>query len=163
MTTRSPAQQQQLEQLYRDHHSWLSGFLQRRLGCSHSAADLLQDTYLRLLTRGRLPEHAHSRGYLTRIAKGLVIDLYRRRRVEQAYLDDYKANAETNLLAIYNLPLSWGSVTTYDAYVSFQPRDDITLELVGSNLTDEYYIDPTTRSAVAAPGRALKLSLTAQF
>ena len=36
-------------------------------------------------------------------------------------------------------------------------------KLVGSNLTDEYYIDPTTRSAVAAPGRALKLSLTAQF
>lgn len=55
------------------------------------------------------------------------------------------------------------SVTTYDAYVSFRPRDDITLELVGINLTDEYYIDPTTRSAVAAPGRALKLSLTAQF
>lgn len=82
---------------------------------------------------------------------------------ENSDLDDYKANAETNLLAIYNLPLSWGSVTTYDAYVSFQPRDDITLELVGSNLTDEYYIDPTTRSAVAAPGRALKLSLTAQF
>ena len=52
---------------------------------------------------------------------------------------------------------------TYDAYVSFQPRDDITVELVGSNLTDEYYIDPTSRSAVAAPGRALKLSLTAQF
>ena len=82
---------------------------------------------------------------------------------ENSDLDDYKANAETNLLAIYNLPLSWGSVTTYDAYVSFRPRDDITLELVGSNLTDEYYIDPTTRSAVAAPGRALKLSLTAQF
>ncbi|MGB7388408.1 MAG: TonB-dependent receptor, partial [Pseudomonas neustonica] len=78
-------------------------------------------------------------------------------------LDDYKANAESNRLAIYNLPLSWGSVTTYDAYVSFQPRDDITVELVGSNLTDEYYIDPTSRSAVAAPGRALKLSLTAQF
>ena len=82
---------------------------------------------------------------------------------ENSDLDDYKANAETNKLAIYNLPLSWGSVTTYDAYVSFRPRDDITLELVGSNLTDEYYIDPTTRSAVAAPGRALKLSLTAQF
>lgn len=82
---------------------------------------------------------------------------------ENKDLDDYKANAETNLLAIYNLPMSWGSVTTYDAYVSFQPRDDITLELVGSNLTDEYYIDPTSRSAVAAPGRALKLSLTAQF
>ena len=82
---------------------------------------------------------------------------------ENSDLDDYKANAETNKLVIYNLPLSWGSVTTYDAYVSFRPRDDITLELVGSNLTDEYYIDPTTRSAVAAPGRALKLSLTAQF
>jgi len=88
MTARDPTLQHHMDQLYREHHSWLSGFLQRRLGCSHSAADLVQDTYLRLLTNGKLPPAEHSRGYLTRIAKGLMIDLYRRRRIESAYLEE---------------------------------------------------------------------------
>ncbi|GGE53014.1 RNA polymerase sigma factor [Halopseudomonas oceani] len=94
MNARDSALQQQMAQLYHDHQSWLSAFLQRRLGCSHSAADLVQDTYLRLLSKGKLPEPAHSRGYLTRIAKGLLIDLYRRRRIEQAYLDELAAQPE---------------------------------------------------------------------
>ncbi|WP_022961971.1 sigma-70 family RNA polymerase sigma factor [Halopseudomonas pelagia] len=88
MTARDPSVQQQMDMLYREHHSWLSGFLQRRLGCSHSAADLVQDTYLRLLTSGKLPPLDNSRGYMTRIAKGLMIDLYRRRRIENAYLEE---------------------------------------------------------------------------
>ena len=30
--------------LYADHHGWLSGWLRSRVGCSHTAADLAQDT-----------------------------------------------------------------------------------------------------------------------
>ena len=73
--------------LYADHHGWLSGWLRSRVGCSHTAADLAQDTYLRVLVRGRLPEPHQSRRHLTRIAKGLMIDLFRRRRIEAAYLE----------------------------------------------------------------------------
>jgi RNA polymerase sigma-70 factor (ECF subfamily) len=36
---------------------------------------------------GRAPEAGQSRAYLTQIAKGLVVDLYRRRRIETAYLE----------------------------------------------------------------------------
>ena len=95
MTASNSSVQQQMDTLYREHHRWLSGFLQRRLGCSHSAADLVQDTYLRLLTSGKLPPLEHSRGYLTRIAKGLMIDLYRRRRIESAYLEELALQPET--------------------------------------------------------------------
>lgn len=82
-----PAPSQSIAALYQDHHSWLRGWLGKKLGCSHSAADLAQDTYLRLLVSGHIPEVSQSRGHLTQIAKGLVIDLFRRRRIEAAYLD----------------------------------------------------------------------------
>lgn len=73
--------------LYSDHHRWLHDWLRRKLGCAHSAADLAHDTYVRILISGRAPELGQSRAYLTQIAKGLVIDLHRRRRIETAYLE----------------------------------------------------------------------------
>ncbi|OOF11825.1 MULTISPECIES: sigma-70 family RNA polymerase sigma factor [Salinivibrio] len=80
--------------LYVSHQRWLSGFIQRRMGCPSTSADLVQDTYLRLLNSGRLPDTDSARAYLTHIAKGLIVDWYRRRRVEQAYLDYLQAQPE---------------------------------------------------------------------
>ncbi|EGA70625.1 ECF subfamily RNA polymerase sigma-24 factor [Vibrio sinaloensis DSM 21326] len=87
MALTSQADMARIDHMYQEHHSWLSVFIKRRLGCPDATADLVQDTYLRLLTKGKLPEYKDSRKYLTHIAKGLVIDLYRRRRVETAYLE----------------------------------------------------------------------------
>lgn len=87
MTLTSPANMERIDNMYQEHYGWLSIFIRRRLGCPDTTADLVQDTYLRLLTRGKLPEYKDSRKYLTHIAKGLVIDLYRRKRVESAYLE----------------------------------------------------------------------------
>lgn len=79
--------QHPLESLYRDHYSWLYRWLRGRLNCDHSAADLAQDTYLKLMVAGAIPQDNAPRRYLTRIAKSLMIDLYRRRQIEQAYLE----------------------------------------------------------------------------
>ncbi|KOO11061.1 RNA polymerase subunit sigma, partial [Vibrio xuii] len=87
MTAISPMDINEVDSMYREHHSWLSLFIQRRLSCPHISADLFQDTYLRLLVSGKLPERKDSRRYLTHIAKGLVVDTYRRRRIEAAYLE----------------------------------------------------------------------------
>lgn len=76
-----------LAHLYQRHHGWLQGWLHSRLGNQHDAADLAQDTYLRLMTSGRMPARGQSRAFLTQIAKGLVVDLYRRRQIEAAYLE----------------------------------------------------------------------------
>lgn len=81
------ALQQQVEILYTDHHGWLRGLLRRKLGNAFDAADLAHDVYLQLLRTGRVPPADEHRRHLTRIANGLVIDLYRRRRVEAAYLE----------------------------------------------------------------------------
>lgn len=79
--------QQQVKSLYVDHHGWLRGLLRRKLGNAFDAADLAHDVYLHLIKTGRVPPAEESRRHLAQIANGLVIDLYRRRQIEAAYLD----------------------------------------------------------------------------
>ncbi|BAZ93538.1 DNA-directed RNA polymerase [Thiohalobacter thiocyanaticus] len=80
--------EQHLADFYRQHHSWLQQLLRRRAGCSETAADLAQDTFLRLLSRDEdLSRIDSPRAYLTRIAQGLLANHWRRRDIEQAYLD----------------------------------------------------------------------------
>ncbi|MBX9400563.1 TonB-dependent receptor [Lysobacter sp. BMK333-48F3] len=76
---------------------------------------------------------------------------------------DYDLYQEQRLGAYFNVPLAWDRITTYDAYANYRLSEALALELVGTNLGDRYYVDPLTRSAMAAPGRTLKLSLTAKF
>ena len=79
--------QHALHTLYEDHHNWLCGWLRKRLGCVDHAADLAQDTFIRVLTQRRAPELREPRAYLSTVARSLMIDLLRRRAVEQAYLE----------------------------------------------------------------------------
>lgn len=73
--------------LYRDHHGWLSVWLRKKLGNSFDAADLAHDTFVRLMAgRRRSEAGAEPRALLTHIAKGLVVDHWRRRALEEAYL-----------------------------------------------------------------------------
>jgi len=81
------AQAAHMDHLYRSQLGWLRGWLHSRLGCSEAAADLAQDTFLRLLRTGTHPPAGESRRYLTRIAKGLMIDAFRRQKIEEAYLE----------------------------------------------------------------------------
>ncbi|MBE7373887.1 sigma-70 family RNA polymerase sigma factor [Pseudomonas lopnurensis] len=76
-----------LHALYRDHHGWLRGWLRQRLSNSADAADLAQDTFVRVLVARTADSLREPRHYLSTIARGLVIDLYRRRSLEQAYLE----------------------------------------------------------------------------
>ncbi len=91
----SQAAAQQVAHLYGDHHPWLLSWLQRRLGNAADAADLAHDAFVRLLTR---PLHFDSapqaRVYLRTMAGGLCVDLWRRRTLEQAWLDALAAQPE---------------------------------------------------------------------
>lgn len=86
-----------LDSLYRDHHGWLQGWLRRRLGDRERAADVAQDTFLRLLVSGRLPSVDEGRSYLAQIARNLIIDQWRRQRIEQAYLESLAALPEPEI------------------------------------------------------------------
>ncbi|MBA4002871.1 MAG: RNA polymerase subunit sigma, partial [Delftia sp.] len=61
----------EVQSLYRDHHRWLRDWLRRKLGCSHHAADLAHDTFVRLLGRKERADPVDPRAYLTTIAHGL--------------------------------------------------------------------------------------------
>lgn len=79
-----------LHALYSDHHSWLESWLRRQIGCAHQAADLSQDTFEQLLRAsraGNAPDLREPRAYLATIAKRVLFNFWRRRDLEQAYLE----------------------------------------------------------------------------
>ncbi|WP_295460328.1 sigma-70 family RNA polymerase sigma factor [uncultured Pseudomonas sp.] len=81
--------------LYLDHHGWLRERLQRRLGCLGQAADLAQDTFVRLLAReGELERLREPRAFLATVAQGLLANHWRRQALERAYLEALAARPE---------------------------------------------------------------------
>lgn len=99
-----------LHRLYCDHHGWLQGWLRQRLNNSADAADLAQDTFVRVLLARTADSLREPRHYLATVARGLVIDLYRRRSLEQAYLEalalrpeQYAPSAEERVLILDSL------------------------------------------------------------
>ncbi|HGN2058259.1 TPA: TonB-dependent receptor [Proteus mirabilis] len=74
-----------------------------------------------------------------------------------------KENLPNSYFGINNNPMRWAKVFTIDAYATYQYSPNLSFEITGSNLLNEYYIDPLTRSGMPAPGRSLRLGVTAQF
>ena len=72
--------------LYADHHGWLQTWLHRRLGNRHDAADLAQDTFLRILVGRELHTVEQPRAYLTTVARGILANWCQRQALERAYL-----------------------------------------------------------------------------
>jgi len=73
--------------LYHEHHGWLHGWLRKKLGCTHQAADLVQDTFVEALLAPNLDEIREPRAWLTTVAHGIMVNHLRRKKLEQAYLD----------------------------------------------------------------------------
>ncbi|HBC8712057.1 TonB-dependent receptor domain-containing protein [Proteus mirabilis] len=74
-----------------------------------------------------------------------------------------KENLPNSYFGLNNNPMRWAKVFTIDAYATYQYSPNLSFEMTGSNLLNEYYIDPLTRSGMPAPGRSLRLGVTAQF
>ncbi|MEG1339622.1 MAG: TonB-dependent receptor [Pseudomonas sp.] len=83
------------------------------------------------------------------------------RQHESKFYNNYGDHA---MVSYYlNTPMSWDKIVTYDAYINYKLTADASLELTGTNLSNLYYIDPLTRSAMPAPGRTLKIGFTTTF
>ncbi|MNQ62101.1 putative RNA polymerase sigma factor FecI [compost metagenome] len=76
-----------IQALYCEHHGWLKSWLRSKLGNAADAADLAQDTFLRLLGRSDSLDLRTPRAFLRTVARGLVIDHWRREELERAYLE----------------------------------------------------------------------------
>lgn len=86
-----------LTTLYGLHQPWLKRWLYRRLGCQEVAADLAQDTFVKVLGRSGLEDIQQPRAYLSTIAHGLFVNLLRRRQLEQRYLEAVSSLPEVQL------------------------------------------------------------------
>lgn len=73
--------------LYSDNYRWLRGWLYRQLHCPQDAADLTQDTFVRALGSQQLPQLEQPRAFLATVARHLLRNLWRRRSLERAYLE----------------------------------------------------------------------------
>ncbi|PVX79900.1 sigma-70 family RNA polymerase sigma factor [Paraburkholderia unamae] len=97
MTAVEPIEHCEVHALYEAHHGWLQAWLRRRLGDAADAADLAHDAFLRLIVKPAPRRFGHpgeARAYLRTMAQGLCVDLWRRRQVEQAWLDTLAALPE---------------------------------------------------------------------
>ncbi|WP_437884177.1 sigma-70 family RNA polymerase sigma factor [Pseudomonas sp. LRF_L74] len=90
MSSQDADLQQQVSRIYREHHLWLRGWLRPRVDCRELAADLVQDVFIRVLSAddaaARLGAVREPKGYLATIARRLMIDHFRRARLERAWL-----------------------------------------------------------------------------
>ncbi|MFJ1300723.1 sigma-70 family RNA polymerase sigma factor [Pseudomonadota bacterium AL_CKDN230030165-1A_HGKHYDSX7] len=91
-----PTEQSAVASLYTAHHSWLQSWLRRRLGCAHDAADLTQDTFIRLMNGRQAQALREPRAFLTTLAQRVLVDFWRRRELERAYLDSLAALPEAH-------------------------------------------------------------------
>jgi RNA polymerase sigma-70 factor (ECF subfamily) len=84
-----------IQLLYKDNHGWLCRWLRQRLDSADDAVDLAQDTFVRLLRRpDDVPGIVEPRAFLATIARGLLNDHWRRRSLEQAWLETLAALPE---------------------------------------------------------------------
>lgn len=96
MPARAISPPDDFSETYVRHHAWLQAWLTRRLGCAQRAADVSQDTFLRLLLGGpALGVLQEPRAWLTTTARRLVIDDARRRRIEADYIAALASAGET--------------------------------------------------------------------
>src|SRR5450830_680704 len=131
MPTIQPSLQQQVQSLYSEHHGWLVGWLRKKLSCPHGAADVAQDTFVRIIaSRDALFGMREPRAYLSTTAKRLLLDRARRQILERSYL------AELILMAVQAL----GQIATALDGLSSKARDAFLL----------HYLEEQSQAAVAA-------------
>ena len=110
--------------LYSAHHGWLYSLLQRRLGNRGDAADLAHDAFIRLLVKPRsFDSFDGARAYLSTVARGLCVDLWRRREVEQAWLDALAAQPEPFTCSAEDNAIVLQALTAVDAMLRKLPAN----------------------------------------
>ena len=145
MSSGEPPFQAAISNLYCEHHGWLFGWLRRKLGCAHNAADLAQDTFARILNaRESVASLREPRAFLSTTARRLIIDQVRRKHIENAYLQELALTAEA--LEGFQSPEHILSTLEALEHIAFM------LEGLHDNVRQAfvlYYLDSLTQSEIA--------------
>lgn len=73
--------------LYKSHKTWLHSWLYKKMGSTFDAADITQDTFIKVMQKDDLHTVQEPRAYLITVASRLIIDHVRRRNIERAYIE----------------------------------------------------------------------------
>lgn len=74
--------------LYQLHHGWIRNLFRHKLGNAQDAAELAHDVFVRLLSKPcTFASDADAKAYLGAVSRNMCVDFWRRRRVEQAWLE----------------------------------------------------------------------------
>ncbi|MCB5190933.1 sigma-70 family RNA polymerase sigma factor [Methylobacillus arboreus] len=76
-----------LAEWYRNHHRWLVGWLRRKLDGAAHADDLAQEAFIRIFKAPQLEAVQEPRAFLTVVAKRELYNFWRRRELEESYLE----------------------------------------------------------------------------
>ncbi len=122
----------ELTGLFLGHARALRGYLARRLGDSQLAADLVQESFLRLAEQQRQGRVQHSPGYLYQIARNLLVDHLRKqaRRNTHSLAPEMLADLEDPLGCLETLAMAEQQRQALrDAMASLPPRTREVLQL----------------------------------
>lgn len=118
MTADAPSHHSAVGELYLEHNAWLRGWLRKRIGSQCDAADLAQDTFVKVLKAHIALDIREPRQYLSTIAKGLMIDLFRRRSLEQAYLQTLQQMPYNEVPDLETQAIMFEALVAMDALLS---------------------------------------------
>lgn len=76
-----------VETLFREHSSWLGSWLSRQPWTVHAPEDIVADVFLSLLTLPNVASVREPRAMMTTIAKRIIFDARRRKKLQNAYED----------------------------------------------------------------------------
>lgn len=62
-----------------------------------------------------------------------------------------------------SMPNYWNPILVFDAYASYRVNDNLNFDFGITNLTNRYYLDPLARVSMPAPGRTVRMGMTARF
>lgn len=85
--------------LYVGNYFWLLTWLSKKLACPFDAADLAQDTFVKIVHSNNVAEIKTPRAFLTTTATRLIIDLLRKRNLERKYLEALYHQQANSLIA----------------------------------------------------------------
>ncbi|AOA57744.1 RNA polymerase sigma factor [Acinetobacter larvae] len=86
-------------QFYLENYHWLYNWLCRKLSSAHQAEDILQDTFLKIFVSPEtITQIKEPRPYLATTAKHLILNHWRRQKIEENYLK-FLAEQQEELVA----------------------------------------------------------------
>jgi RNA polymerase sigma-70 factor (ECF subfamily) len=78
---------ERLERLFIDNYAWLRDRLRKHTASVHAAEDVASEAFVQLAQQRNLEEVREPRALLTTIARRVLFESWRRRDLEQAYLE----------------------------------------------------------------------------